>query len=139
MKDNYPNYLNLHNIDPARIEPAHIDNPPGFDSIRSDRKQAPWQTEMTLETAIEILQFVEGDIYERIAIRKVIEALSNPWVKTSDRLPAEADAGVDEEIVTIYDDGDTRMMGVDYWKCVALVPGRFPYWLPVPKLPEVEE
>lgn len=61
----------------------------------------------------------------------------SPWVKTSDRLPTEADAGVDEEIVTIYDDGDTRMMGVDYWKCVALVPGRFPYWLPVPKLPEV--
>jgi hypothetical protein len=60
------------------------------------------------------------------------------WVKTADRLPTKADAGVDEEIVTIYDDGDTRMMGVDYWKCVALVPGRFPYWLPVPKLPEVE-
>ena len=66
-------------------------------------------------------------------------AMCSPWVKTSDRLPTEADAGVDEEIVTIYDDGDTRMMGVDYWKCVALVPGRFPYWLPVPKLPEVEE
>ena len=64
-------------------------------------------------------------------------ALRSPWVKTSDRLPTEADAGVDEEIVTIYDDGDTRMMGVDYWKYVALVPGRFPYWLPVPKLPEV--
>ena len=63
----------------------------------------------------------------------------SPWVKTSDRLPTEADAGVDEEILTIYDDGDTRMMGVDYWKCVALVPGRFPYWLPVPKLPEVEK
>ena len=66
-------------------------------------------------------------------------ALRSPWVKTSDRLPTEADAGVDEEIVTIYDDGDTRMMGVDYWEYVALVPGRFPYWLPVPKLPEVEE
>ena len=65
-------------------------------------------------------------------------ALRSPWVKTSDRLPTEADAGVDEEIVTIYDDGDTRMMGVDYWKWVALVPGRFPYWLPIPKLPEVE-
>ena len=61
------------------------------------------------------------------------------WIKTADRLPTEADAGVDEEIVTIYDDGDTRMMGVDHWKCVALVPGRFPYWLPVPKLPEVEK
>ena len=34
MKDNYPNYLNPHNIDPGRIEPAHIDTPPGNDSIR---------------------------------------------------------------------------------------------------------
>ncbi len=60
------------------------------------------------------------------------------WIKTTDRLPTEADAGVDEEIVTIYDDGDTRMMGTDYWAFVAKVPERFPYWLPVPKLPEVE-
>ena len=73
-------------------------------------------------------------------LRVLLDALISPqWVKTSDRLPTKADAGVDEEIVTIYDDGDTRMMGVDHWKCVALVPGRFPYWLPVPKLPEVEE
>lgn len=34
MKDNLPNYLNPHNIDPGRVEPAHIDTPPGFDSIR---------------------------------------------------------------------------------------------------------
>ncbi|NCB53119.1 MAG: hypothetical protein EOM54_14780 [Clostridia bacterium] len=85
---------------------------------------APWRVEARK-------QFVEV-VNEHAAKR-------SPWVKTSDRLPTEADAGVDEEIVTIYDDGDTRMMGVDYWKCVALVPGRFPYWLPVPKLPEVEE
>ena len=60
------------------------------------------------------------------------------WVKTADRLPTKADAGVDEEIVTIYDDGETRIMGADYWAYVAKVPERFPYWLPVPKLPEVE-
>jgi hypothetical protein len=60
------------------------------------------------------------------------------WIKTADRLPTEADAGVDEEIVTIYDDGETRVMGPDYWAYVAKVPERFPYWLPVPKLPEVE-
>ena len=63
----------------------------------------------------------------------------SPWVKTADRLPTETDAGVDEEIVTIYDDGETRVMGTDYWAYVAKVPERFPYWLPVPKLPEVEE
>ena len=84
----------------------------------------------------------------RIAVSTVIDAINqfaddtnvarSPWVKTSDRLPTEADAGVDEEIVTIYDDGETRVMGTDYWAYVAKVPERFPYWLPVPKLPEVE-
>lgn len=34
MKDNLPNYLNPHNIDPSKVEPAHIDALPGFDSIR---------------------------------------------------------------------------------------------------------
>ena len=34
MRDNLPNYLNMHNIDPCRIEPARIDTPPGNDSIR---------------------------------------------------------------------------------------------------------
>lgn len=76
MKDNFPNYLNYHGIDPGRVEPARVDNSPGNDSIRDDRMRAPRQTEMTLETAIDILKFVEGNIYERIAIRKVIEALS---------------------------------------------------------------
>ena len=61
------------------------------------------------------------------------------WVRTADRLPTEADAGVDEEIMTIYDDGETRVMGTDYWAYVAMVPEVFPYWTPVPKLPEVEE
>ena len=60
------------------------------------------------------------------------------WIKTADRLPTEADAGVDEEILTIYDDRETRVMGTDYWAFVAKVPERFPYWLPVPKLPGVE-
>ena len=59
------------------------------------------------------------------------------WIKTADRLPTEADAGVDEEILTIYDDGEARVMGTDYWAFVAKVPERFPYWLPVPKLTEV--
>lgn len=61
------------------------------------------------------------------------------WIKTADRLPTEADAGLDEEVFTIYDDGDTRLLGTDYWAYVAMVPKRFPYWLPVPKLPEIKE
>ena len=34
MKDNMPNYLNYHGIDPGRVEPARVDRAPGFDSIR---------------------------------------------------------------------------------------------------------
>ena len=75
----------------------------------------------------------------RDAMHMAAAALREPeWVRTADRLPTEADAGVDEKILTIYDDGETRVMGADYWAYVAMVPGRFPYWLPVPKLPEVE-
>ena len=74
-----------------------------------------------------------GTVKETLTVPTV-----SPWMKTSDRLPTEADAGVDEEILTIYDDGETRVMGTDYWAYVAKVPERFPYWLPVPKLPEVE-
>lgn len=85
------------------------------------------------------MTYKEQEAYDLGYMNGKRAAMCSPWVKTADRLPTEADAGVDKEIVTIYDDGYTRMMSVDYWKYVALVPGRFPYWLPVPKLPEVEE
>ena len=91
---------------------------------------------MTREEAREELQWmINGSAVEAMII--AIAALRG-WVKTADRLPTEADAGVDEEILTIYDDGETRVMGTDYWAYVAKVPERFPYWLSVPKLPEVE-
>lgn len=35
MDGQHPNYLNLHGIDPSRIEPARIDRAPGFDSVRA--------------------------------------------------------------------------------------------------------
>ena len=77
---------------------------------------------------------------EMEAVRFAIAAMRGlGWVRTADRLPTEADAGVDEKILTIYDDGETRVMGTDYWAYVAMVPEVFPYWTPVPKLPEVEE
>ena len=115
-------------------------------------------TQVEREQAIEVLQAkidsIEDDQaysqlsksmyedgYRRIdACKAAIAALREPeWVRTADRLPTEADAGVDEKILTIYDDGETRVMGTDYWAYVAMVPEVFPYWLPVPKLPEVEE
>ena len=67
------------------------------------------------------------------------EALRSRWVKTSDRLPTEADAGYDDEIITLYQDGETKMLGFDYWKYVAKHPEQYLYWMPIPPLPEVTE
>ena len=86
MKDNFPNYLNPHNIDPGRVEPAHIDNPPGFDSIRPGQKIGTvglvgrGHPKLHLPTisnteAIRILEKIETDIYGKIAIGKAIDAL----------------------------------------------------------------
>ena len=143
MKDNLPNYLNLHNMNAGRVEPARIDTPPGNDSIRADRMQATQPMEMTLETAIDILKFVEGNIYERIAIRKVIEALSSAddinaarslWVKTADRLPDKCD--------------DTKYLIARHRICrewhtlqvsgiyIKKFPMHCPYWTTIPPLPE---
>lgn len=86
MKDNLPNYLNPHNIDPSRIAPAHIDTPPGNDSIRPGMhigtvavvgKGRPKLQPPTMSNsdAIKILEKIETDIYGRIAIGKAIDAL----------------------------------------------------------------
>lgn len=153
MKDNYPNYLNPHNIDPSRIEPARIDTPPGNDSVRPGKSKKPTLQIAEIEEARATYRRLceELGCYDairnspkfydvvRVAIGHLMNPPQSPWVRTADRLPTEADAGVDEEIVTIYDDEETRVMGTDYWAYVAKVPERFPYWLPVPKLPEVEE
>lgn len=110
MKDNLPNYLNPHNIDPSRVEPAHIDAPPGFDSIRPGQKigtvgvvgrglpkfnfddtaktcAAPPPT-MSNAEAIEVLKHIETDIYGRIAIGKAIDALrfNNKSAELTDRV-----------------------------------------------------
>lgn len=61
------------------------------------------------------------------------------WVRTVDRLPAEADAGYNEEVVALYRDGDTETVGCDYWKYVAKHPEYFPYWMPMPKLPTMAD
>jgi hypothetical protein len=61
------------------------------------------------------------------------------WVKTADRLPTEADAGYGNDVVAIYRKGKTESLGCNSWVFVASYPQFFPYWLPLPKLPEVEE
>ena len=112
--------------------------------------------EMTREQAIESLSWLKArlsiglggmdklsphykDMVDEVQSIALAIAALRGWVRTADRLPTEADAGVDEEILTIYDDGEKRLMGMDYWAFVAKVPERFPYWLPVPKLPEVDD
>ena len=146
MKDNLPNYLNPHNIDPSRIEPAHIDTPPGNDSIRpgmnigtvavvgKGRPKLQLPT-MSNAEAIEVLKHIETDIYGRIAIVKAIDALSSPWVKTSDRPPTEADA---DELGRVL-----LMCVVDKWcNCVpvsTIDADEEWFWTPIPPLPEVEE
>ena len=99
---------------------------------------APWRMEARKQFADVANEYAKKPLAEDNNVPTKQPGLE--WVKTADRLPTKADAaGVDEEIVTIYDDGETRIMGADYWAYVATVPERFLYWLPVPKLPEVEE
>ena len=57
------------------------------------------------------------------------------WIKTSDRVPTADDAGYNEEVIAIYRDSETEVMGGDYWAYVARFPEQFIYWMPTPELP----
>lgn len=64
------NYLNPHNIDPGRVEPAHIDAPPGFDSIRPGQNKAPRSRELCniLSDIVSVSDrpvIVNGEIYKQ--------------------------------------------------------------------------
>ena len=179
--DNYPNYLNPHNIDPGRIEPAHIDQAPGFDSIRpgqktekldylpgisvkpiervggdwaqgiqdqaaqygpfpSDSRLMPYVKQtptMSNAAAISILENIETDIYGKIAIAKAIDALSGPWVKTSDRLPTEADANKDLCVLAkVANDGTVKEVRFEELPWIEWGGAYyFSHWM---KLPEVD-
>ena len=143
MKHNFPNYLNPHNIDPGRIEPAHIDQAPGNDSVRPGQKIGTvglvgrghpklQPLIMTNAEAIEVLKHIETDIYGRIAIRKVIDALRGPWVRTADRLPEERETR--NGCVLIIDE---RGYGsVQKRQVLERYPRDYPWWMPIPPLPE---
>ena len=84
--DNLPNYLDMHNIDPGRVEPAHIDAPPGFDSIRPGKnigtvavvgrgRRELQPLTMSNADAIRTLENIETDIYGQVALLKAISAL----------------------------------------------------------------
>ena len=89
------------------------------------------------------------DAFERIpwfdnADRDIAEEVAddaptiNSWVKTAERLPKAEDAGYNEGVTALYRHGEDESVGLHYWKYVANNPERFPYWIPLFKLPEVE-
>ena len=62
--------------------------------------------------------------------------MNNQWVKTADRLPAEADADPCLDVFAWHiDDGAVR---TDYGQ-VQDYPDLYTYWMPIPPLPEDEE
>jgi len=77
----------------------------------------------------------DGDIAEELVDNA---PTVSPWVKTSDRLPTEADAD-DEGKVTALITGSTTgkllSLSLDY---ASVTTKSADYFLPLPKLPEVE-
>ena len=77
----------------------------------------------------------------RLAISTVLTALSalrSPWVKTSDRLPTEADA--DNTMCWVL--ATTISSNLPMPEAIAYIranPDNYPYWMPIPPLPEVEK
>ena len=92
---------------------------------------------MSNAEAIEVLKHIETDIYGRIAIGKAIDALRNPWVKTADRLPTEADAGFYGQVMTCYHDEWDCFHLLTKWDEVPV--GYYWYWHGLPMSPEVEK
>lgn len=63
----------------------------------------------------------------------------SPWVKTSDRLPTEADADDEGKVTALITGSVTgKLLSLSlYYKSVTA--NSADYFLPLPKLPEVEE
>ena len=83
------------------------------------------------------MTYKEQEAYDLGYLNGKRAAICSPWVKTSDRLPTEADAGYNEEVITFYRDGETESVSCDYWEFVAKHPEYFPYWMAIPNLPKV--
>ena len=81
----------------------------------------------------------EQEVYDLGYLNGKHAAMCSPWVKTSDRLPTEADAD-DEGKVTALVTGmlTGKLLSLSlYYKSVTA--DSADYFLPLPKLPEVEE
>ena len=72
------------------------------------------------------------------ALDTAITILTSPWVKTSGKLPAEADA--DNTMCWVL--ATTISSDLPMPEAIAYIranPDNYPYWMPIPPLPEVEE
>jgi hypothetical protein len=60
------------------------------------------------------------------------------WIKTADRVPTKADSNSDWDVIAVYDcpEENEQYVVTKYWKYVAESPEDYPYWMPMPKLPE---
>lgn len=102
---------------------------------------------MTREEAIAKIQgllddpIVRGGVafVDQPTLRSIQDALRNPWVRTSDRLPTEADADEDGRIPVLAvgtHTGRLIKMTVHYEVVPANTEG-IKYFLPIPPLPDV--
>ena len=62
----------------------------------------------------------------------------SPWVKTSDRLPTEADADntMCWVLATTISSNLPMLEAISY---IRANPDNYPYWMPIPPMPEVKE
>ena len=64
------------------------------------------------------------------------EALRSHWVKTADRPPTHKDASLREKVLARGRDNGVAMA---HYAHVRDFPNVYPWWMPIPELPEVEE
>ena len=93
---------------------------------------------MTRDQAIEHFEDVisqHAHFGDGTAERLAISALQ-PWVRTADRAPTKEDAiGQYEQVMAIG--SNLEWYWVSYsWDVIARFPDAYPYWMPIPPLPD---
>jgi hypothetical protein len=87
-----------------------------------------------------MLRMVDGDDSRANVLNEAVEIVCNAirgpeWVRTADRLPTIDDARYDGYVLVA---NKNRHYGVRYWSYLEDEIETCPYWMPLPKLPEVE-
>jgi SH3-like domain-containing protein len=85
------------------------------------------------------MTYKEQEAYDLGYMNGKHAAMCSPWVKTSDRLPTEADADDEGKVTALITGSITgKLLSLSlYYK--SLTADSADYFLPLPKLPEVEE